>query len=701
MKSKDFIDRVKKAATDHKTLYVMGCFGAPLVGSSVNRYCTNHTYNQQAERTAMIRAAGNQSPPVFGFDCVNLIKGILWGWTGEPDKTYGGAKYAANGVPDTNADGMIQKCKDVTTDFSGIVPGEAVWMSGHIGVYIGDGLAVESTPRWANGAQITAVHNIGTKSGYNGRKWTKHGRLPYVDYTDQSEATGVSPAVVAPQTGSYTVGGSNEETIFNFCRQVLGMNVAGACGIVANIYRESGFKTTALGDGGTSYGICQWHASRYTNLKTWCAQNGKDYTSLDGQLWYLKAELEKSYAAVLSYIKAVPNTATGAYNAGYRWCLKFEIPADTVASSEARGELARGTYWPKYSGAAGGTSTPAAAAYTGKFKVGDVVQFNGDDHYVSAASLNAKMCRGGRATVTQVYPTGAHPYHLVRIPGGGATVYGWVDECDIAAITPATEPVQTQAATPTIPTVAAGKKFTPRTTAPAAADRHWLHTSAGGLNECILIGAGSCLPNCVGYAWGRFYEITGKRPNLSRGNAEDWYGNTADGYKRGQTPKLGAVICWRKGVTGNSSDGAGHVAIVEEIKANGDIVASNSGYKSTRFWMQTFTKASGYAMGAAYAFQGFIYPPEDYAAAGQAAAATPAADNGDWTPAVGDVVFYTGTTHYVNAESTAPKPCRGGLAKITQIYRLGHSQHPYHLIRVAGEGATVYGWVDAGSFTKA
>ena len=30
--------------------------------------------------------------------------------------------------------------------------------------------------------QITAVHNIGKKSGYNGRSWTKHGKLPYVTY---------------------------------------------------------------------------------------------------------------------------------------------------------------------------------------------------------------------------------------------------------------------------------------------------------------------------------------------------------------------------------------------------------------------------------------------------------------------------------------------------------------------------------------
>lgn len=51
---------------------------------------------------------------------------------------------------------MITVCKNVSTDFSRIEVGEAVWMEGHIGVYIGDGLAVECTPCWDNKVQITA-----------------------------------------------------------------------------------------------------------------------------------------------------------------------------------------------------------------------------------------------------------------------------------------------------------------------------------------------------------------------------------------------------------------------------------------------------------------------------------------------------------------------------------------------------------------
>lgn len=72
-----------------------------------------------------------------------------------------------------------------------------------------------------------------------------------------------------------------------------------------------------------------------------------------------------------------------------------------------------------------------------------------------------------------------------------------------------------------------------------------------------------------------------------------------------------------------------------------------------------------------------------------------------WTPKEGDIVIYNGDKHYANANAANGSTCKGGKAKITDIYQLGKSKHPYHLVRVAGSGATVYGWVDAGSFTKA
>lgn len=188
MKNTELVEKLIDIAENYNTLYIMGCFGAPISSANMDRYINNHSFNKQAPRPSMIKAAANKTPRVFGFDCVNLIKGVLWGWNGDQAHTYGGAKYATNGVPDINADGMIAKCSGVsTTGWTDMVPGEVVWMSGHIGVYIGDGLAVECTPAWKNCVQITAVGNIGPKSGYNTRKWTKHGKLPYVTYEATKE----------------------------------------------------------------------------------------------------------------------------------------------------------------------------------------------------------------------------------------------------------------------------------------------------------------------------------------------------------------------------------------------------------------------------------------------------------------------------------------------------------------------------------
>lgn len=182
MTNTEFVKKLKNIATNYKTLYVMGCFGDLMTESNKERYCNHTKYNRQPERQRMIKAATSDT---FGFDCVCLIKGVLWGWNGDKSKPYGGAKYKSNGVPDIGADEMITKCKNVSTDFSKIEVGEAVWCKGHIGVYVGNGLAVECTPSWENKVQITACNC--TKAGYNRRNWTKHGKLPYIDYVKEEK----------------------------------------------------------------------------------------------------------------------------------------------------------------------------------------------------------------------------------------------------------------------------------------------------------------------------------------------------------------------------------------------------------------------------------------------------------------------------------------------------------------------------------
>jgi hypothetical protein len=156
--------------------------------------------------------------------------------------------------------------------------------------------------------------------------------------------------------------------------------------------------------------------------------------------------------------------------------------------------------------------------------------------------------------------------------------------------------------------------FKERTTAPATNNKYYIHKSKGGLNECIIINktTGSCLPNCVAWAWARAYESWGIRPKLSRGNAEDWWG-FKDGYQRGKTPKVGSVICWRKGKAGYSKDGAGHVAFVERVNSDGTILTSNSNYSGTRFFLRTLSPKDDWHIGTGLTFQGFIYPPVKFA----------------------------------------------------------------------------------------
>lgn len=199
MTAKELAAKCREVAQNHKTLYVMGCFGAPMTATNKKRYIAHHQYNRDTARTAKINAA---SADTFGFDCVCLIKGLLWGWKGDASKTYGGAGYAVNGVPDIDANAIITKCTDVSTNFSNIQVGELLWMQGHVGIYIGGGLAVESTPIWRDGVQITSVRNMGIQPDYNARTWTKHGKLPYVSYEAE---TPVAPTTQQPASVHYSV----------------------------------------------------------------------------------------------------------------------------------------------------------------------------------------------------------------------------------------------------------------------------------------------------------------------------------------------------------------------------------------------------------------------------------------------------------------------------------------------------------------
>ena len=589
MTNKEFVAKLKDVATNYKTLYVMGCFGAPMNATNKKRYCNNHSYNKQPARTAMIQAATDDT---FGFDCVCLIKGILWGWSGNKSKTYGGAGYAINGVPDIGADQMITKCSEVSTDFSKIEVGEAVWMSGHIGVYIGDGLAVECTPAWANKVQITSCNC--SKTGYNRRNWTKHGKLPYIEYETMSDVPPVGNTqnvTGTPSTGTT----ADEKTIWNYLMNKIG-NAYGVAGLMGNLYAESALKSnnlqqsyeTKLGyndvsytsavDNGTynnfvkdsaGYGLAQWtYWSRKQNLLNYVKAQKKSIGDLTVQLEFLCKELSESYKGVFADLRG----ATSVLSASNSVLLNFERPANQSESVQKKRAEYGQKYYDKYASSTSTTTKPT----TLKHKVGDIVNFTGNKHYASAGSSNGISVKSGKAKITAISNNGKHPYHCRAVNDAGSFisgVYGWVDAADVSSISIQSTTTQTTVST----------------------------------DEVYVVKSGDTLSK-IASKYNTAYQKLAEYNNISNPNVIS----------------VGQKIKIPKGTT-------------------------------------------------------TVKP---------------------WTPAVGDTVNYNGNVHYGSANATKGVSCKGGKAIITAIYQLGKSKHPYHLKRISGGNSTVYGWVDAGTFTK-
>lgn len=162
-----------------------------------------------------------------------------------------------------------------------------------------------------------------------------------------SNTSGGGSTGASASTGAIEDGGNNEKTIWNYLTKNMGLNKAGAAGVLSNIFSESSFNPNCIGDGGTSYGICQWHNERWTALKKFCSANGLDWQSLEGQLRYLESELKRSYSGVYNKITTVSNDAQGAYDAAYKWCVDFEVPSDKFNVAQRRATTAK-QYYQKY-----------------------------------------------------------------------------------------------------------------------------------------------------------------------------------------------------------------------------------------------------------------------------------------------------------------------------------------------------------------
>lgn len=122
------------------------------------------------------------------FDCWNLVKAIINDPTIWKNYTLENHAPASGNMPDWDGWTILQNCSDVSTDFSHLYVGEFLYMSGHAGVYIGNGQVVECTTDWTGGNVL--ISNITSSGGrHRGgvwmRSWTWHGKLPWIDYSEK------------------------------------------------------------------------------------------------------------------------------------------------------------------------------------------------------------------------------------------------------------------------------------------------------------------------------------------------------------------------------------------------------------------------------------------------------------------------------------------------------------------------------------
>lgn len=175
MNNLEFAEKLRTLVSE-KTAYLWGTFGAPLSEGLIRQKAAQYPKRYSAKRQEILRKKMPARP--WAFDCVGLIKGVLWGWSGDLTKSFGGAKYESNGVPDVGATAMANRTVERSEDFDKITVGEAVFRSGHIGIYVGDGQVVEATlSEQYDGVVMTNLSDGG---------WTGHGKLPWITYEKET-----------------------------------------------------------------------------------------------------------------------------------------------------------------------------------------------------------------------------------------------------------------------------------------------------------------------------------------------------------------------------------------------------------------------------------------------------------------------------------------------------------------------------------
>lgn len=515
-------------------------------------------------------------------------------------------------------------------------------------------------------------------------------------------------------------GSSTERTIWNFLI-VKGMSPAGAAGLMGNLYAESGLDpqnlqnsyekrlgftnatyTAAVDSGSYSnfvrdsagYGLAQWtYWSRKEALLNFARKTGASIGSLEMQLDFMIQEL-KGYVAVWEVLR----TARTVKEASDIVLTKYERPADMGSSVKAK----RASYGQAYFDAYANKTTEKEESTMSNSPLVSYTNITKNrtsprNHAIDTITIH---CIVGQWTAKQ-----------------GCDYFATTDrECSANYVV--------------------GKDGSIGLSVPEA-DRSWCSSNRANDHRAITIevASGTSHPYAVtDAAYAALIELVA---DICKRNGIKKLLWKADKSLVGQVDKQNMTV--HRWFANKSCPGdylyERHSAIAEAVNAKlgadttQDTGSDDSGsqaatdYPATPFLVRVIIDDLNYRKGPGMSYAvngqtgkgtftivevqdgwgklksgaGWIYlENESYCTiVGDGAPAE------TWTPAVGDIVNFSGSRHYASANAAKGSACTGGRAKITQIYKPGKSKHPYHLVRVSGSGSTVYGWVDAGTFTKA
>ena len=180
MKTNKWLVEFAKRALAEGWVYWYGTVGYKCTHELLIRKTKQYPEHYTGNR--MPRYESDISAGKYCADCINLAKAYMW-----LDEATGKQIYGSNGCPDTNADGMYNKAKekgDIRTLPE--IPGIMLHLSGHAGIYIGNGWAIE-----ARGFKYGVV-----KTRVSERGWLHWYKMPGVTYEDGAIAEEIPQQVV-------------------------------------------------------------------------------------------------------------------------------------------------------------------------------------------------------------------------------------------------------------------------------------------------------------------------------------------------------------------------------------------------------------------------------------------------------------------------------------------------------------------------